>query len=97
MKVSNMTGKNGRAIPNQFIVATTTETYFQSYKSMIARYRRELNESGSEDYTVIELDEKYWDYSKTTSKYRNQFLGMTTQETKKAIKDGTIQLVDLNK
>ena len=45
---------------------------------------------------IITLDETYWDYSKTTGKYRNQFLGETKAETEKKIKSGEYQLVDLN-
>ena len=44
----------------------------------------------------IELDANYWNYSKTTSKYRNQFLNMTTKEIENAIKNGLITLTDLN-
>ena len=31
----------------------------------------------------IELDQKYWNYSNTTGKYRNIFLGETITETKR--------------
>lgn len=45
MKVKNMTGKNGRAVPNQFVIEDegrgalgnfTTRRVFQSYDSVIA-------------------------------------------------------------
>ena len=42
------------------------------------------------------LDKYYWDYSRTTSKYRNQFLSATTEETKQHIKKGTYKLTNLN-
>ena len=45
------------------------ETFF-SYGTIIA-----TKENG-----LITLDEKYWNYSKTTSKYLNQFLGHPTKE-----------------
>jgi hypothetical protein len=45
----------------------------------------------------IELDQKYWNYSNTTGKYRNIFLGETITETKKKIKSGEYILTDLNK
>jgi hypothetical protein len=61
--------------------------YFQSYESMIA-----MRKNG-----IIALDKTYWNYSVTTSKYRNMFTGLNTPDTKKAIKDGSIKLVDLNK
>jgi hypothetical protein len=82
MKVSQFYAKN------QFIIdGDNGETYFQSYDSMIAC----RNSNGS-----IMLDKKYWDYSKTTGKYRNIFLCETKKETEKKIKRGEYQLVDLN-
>ncbi len=90
MKVSNMTGRSGRAVPNQYIINTPGATYFQSYGSVIAKTTFEDGER------VVYLDETYWDYSRTTSKYRNAFLGLTTKETKARIDDGRIRLADLN-
>ena len=34
----------------------------------------------------VMLDEDYWDYSRTTSKYRREFLNEGTEETRKKIK-----------
>ena len=45
---------------------------------------------------ALYLDRESWDYSKTTSRYRNQFTGLTTAQTKAGIKDGSIILTDLN-
>lgn len=42
------------------------------------------------------LDKNKWDYSTTTEKYRNQFLGETKKETEAKIKSGEYALVDLN-
>jgi hypothetical protein len=42
------------------------------------------------------LDERYWDYSVTTGKYRNQFLGETKAETQAKIDSGEYILTDLN-
>ena len=42
------------------------------------------------------LDSYYYNYSRTTSKYRNMFLNMTTKEIEKGIKDNEIALVNLN-
>jgi len=87
LKVRNMTSpRSGNEVANQFIIDAKDGTYFQSYNSMIAK----------ETSKGLYLDEKYWDYSTTTSKYRNQFTGLTTAETKAGIKNGTIKLVDLN-
>tara|TARA_B110000211_G_scaffold231675_1_gene293675 strand:- start:1144 stop:1407 length:264 start_codon:yes stop_codon:yes gene_type:complete len=87
MKVSNMISKSGNNVSNQFIIKTDNETIFQSYKSIIAKIDNDNN---------ITLDSHYWDYSKTTSKYRNMFLNMTTNDIKKDIKLGNIKLDNLN-
>lgn len=91
MKVQNMTNDKGRAVPNQFILTDGEKVeYFQSYDSILAR--REYVPGGRKVY----LDEKYWDYSKTTGKYRNQFLGESIAETRKKIASGEYILCDLN-
>jgi len=38
---------------------------------------------------------KLWEYSTTTAKHRNQWLGMDTKEIKKRLKSGQIQEVEL--
>ena len=90
MKIEQMTGENGNQVKNQFIIYTSEATYFQSYKSIIVKTTFE------EGKRKVYLDKTYWDYSKTTSKYRNQFLGESTKEIKKKIKDGIYQLANLN-
>tara|TARA_B110000858_G_C17453303_1_gene315167 strand:+ start:93 stop:356 length:264 start_codon:yes stop_codon:yes gene_type:complete len=87
MKVSNMISKSGNNVSNQFIIKTDNETIFQSYKSIIAKIDNDNN---------ITLDSHYWDYSRTTSKYRNMFLNMSTNDIKKDIKLGNIKLDNLN-
>lgn len=86
-RVENMTGRNGNAVPNQFIIFVKNGVYYQSYSSLIAF--RGL------DGTVL-LDECYWECSTTTSKYRNSFLDENISETQKKIASGEYKLVDLN-
>ena len=87
-KVHNMTSSNGNKIANQFVIELgIDEEIFQSYKTIIA------HKKGAE----ITLDSDYWDYSRTTSKYRNAFLGENTDRTRQKIKDGTYKLTNLNK
>jgi hypothetical protein len=86
-RVENMEGRNGNAVPNQFILYTEKGSYFQSYKSIIAFIPR----SGK-----IQLDSHYWDYSRTTGKYRNQFLNETKKETQSKIDSGQYELTNLN-
>ena len=85
IKVSQFIGTNG-AVKNQFLIQTETSTIFQSYDSVIVK-----KENGK-----IYLDEKYWDYSNTTSKYRNQFLGEDKKQTQKKIDSGEYILTNLN-
>lgn len=90
IKVRNMFNNNGNHVPNQFIINDTgTGTkYFQSYNSVIVKQTK----------TKIYLDEHYWDYSTTTGRYRNQFLGDSgIAETRKKIADGSYILTNLNK
>ena len=87
MKVSNLTSNNGNQIANQFeVIADNGDRFFQSYESIIVK------KSNGKIY----LDETYWNYSRTTSKYRNQFLGESTKETQAKIDNGTYELLDLN-
>ena len=82
IKVSNEWG-----VPNQFCIRTENGTYFQSYDSIIA-YR--------DNEGKITLDKISWDYSKTTGKYRNLFLGENKKETERKIKNGIYKLANLN-
>jgi len=91
MKVSNIINSRGNKVKNQFIVNDSEFTLFQSYDSVIVKTTFEEGER------VVYLDEVYWDYSKTTSKYRNEFLGDTSKEVKEKIASGEYRLTDLNK
>lgn len=92
-KVSNQWG-----VPNQFLIETTENgnpvKYFQSYESTIVKQIYD-----NVGYGVVEtfIDENYWDYSKTTGKYRNLFLNETKAETLKKIKSNHYHLTNLNK
>ena len=104
MKVRNMTSSNsGREIANQFIITDDNSMYFQSYNSIIAKKGALTIEEARKNPKIKDwkaystyLDEYYWDYSRTTGKYRNQFLGETKKETEKKIASGEYKLVNLN-
>ena len=73
---------------NQFIVTDDDGTeYFQSYSTIIAK-----RAPGGR----VTLDRDKWDYSKTTGRYRGQFLGENKVETLKKIKSGEYRLDNLN-
>ena len=86
MKVKNMTSPQGNKVANQFLITNNGDEYFQSYRSMIAKRAK----------GKIYLDEYYWDYSVTTGKYRNEFLGEGIAETRKKIASGEYILTELN-
>lgn len=88
VKVRNMKSSNGNAVANQFEIETDDATYLQSYNSIIAKRMV----SG-----VIYLDEYYWDYSVTTGRYRNMFLGENKGVTQMKIDSGEYILTNLNK
>ena len=90
MRVSNMTGHNGNKVANQFIIYDSEYTAFQSYNSIIVKT---CFEDGKRQ---VYLDNDKWDYSTTTGKYRNLFLGETKKETEAKIKAGIYKLADLN-
>ena len=110
MKVYNLESpRSGRTVANQFIIEEEggimgnfiKRQTFQSYDTVIAtittwnpedcKHRKDVS------HVDIVLDENHWNYSKTTSKYRNQFLRETTEETKRKIKEGIYKLENLNK
>jgi len=79
--------KSGNPVNNQYIITDDVGETFQSYRTLIARKEYEGK---------IYLDESFWNYSRTTAKYRNQFLMENTEDTKKKIKSGEYILTDLN-
>jgi hypothetical protein len=88
MKVKNMTSAKGNKIANQFIIVDdNNDQTFQSYNSVIAK---KIHNG------LVYLDSYFWDYSVTTGKYRNQFLGEGIADTRKKIEQGVYILTDLN-
>lgn len=90
IKVEQMTSpRTGAPVSNQFLIHTKEGVYFQSYNSIIA-FR-------PYDNRPTQLDSYFWDYSKTTSKYRNEFLGESTAETRAKIESKEYIFTNLNK
>jgi hypothetical protein len=65
IRVENFVNDNGNKVPNQFKITTPDGQFFQSYDSIIVFEDRNVNITLGRD----------WDYSRTTGKYRNIFLG----------------------
>ena len=87
-KVRQMKSAKGGSVANHFIIETNRYTFLQSYDSLVVRVHKR---SGR-----VSLDRKKWNYSKTTSRYRNLFLNATTKEIKFRIKTGEYKLRNLN-
>ena len=65
MKVTNLTSpRTGAKVANQYNIEANGVNYFQSYDTVIARYK----------LCYLEVTEDY-NYSRTTSKYFKQWLG----------------------
>jgi hypothetical protein len=86
IKVRNMISLNGNPVANQFIINTDYGRYFQSYDSIIA-FKRDGR---------VYLDRDKWDYSRTTGKYRNIFLGEDKKQTEAKIRSQEYTLMNLN-
>ena len=81
-KTYNLTTVSGKEVPSQLITDFDNGRVFISYNSIIAiKYKGK-----------IYLTDK-WDYSATTSKYRNQFLNEGIADTREKIKSGIYKLV----
>ena len=80
--------KSNNAIANQFVITIENgDQIFQSYNSVIA----------IKTYCgKVQIDKDYWNYSRTTSKYRSIFLNENTKETRTKIDNGTYLSTDLN-
>jgi len=85
-KVENMESVKGNKVFNQFVIYKWGVKYFQSYNSIIALYKN----------GKLYMDKTYYNYSRTTIKYRNMFTGLTSGQTMQKIKDGEIKLKNLN-
>lgn len=82
MKVRNLVGNSGRAIPNQFIIKDDNRKVFQSYDSTIVEVK------WHSDFCEVNVGHD-WDYSRTISKYFKIFLMDEEVETiKKQLRKG---------
>lgn len=89
-----MSSPRGGLVANQYIIQTEHGEYFQSYSSVIAFIPNQAQREHG-DMKIV-LDEKYWDYSTTTGKYRNMFLGESKADTQRKIDSGEYLLTNLN-
>lgn len=86
VKVTRMTGRTGRPVKNQYVIDTNRGSIFQSYATLVA-FREHVTHH-------VTLDRCYWDYSRTTLKYMNKFLGESTQTIRDKIRSGAYTVVE---
>lgn len=86
MKVRQLVNNNCNPAANQFVLNDGETEYFQSYDTIIAKYK-----DGK-----ITLDNNALNYSRTTSKHLFIYLGMNRKEIEAEIKTGLIKLENLN-
>jgi len=86
MKFGNFKKIKNYYVKNQFIIETGKGTIFYSYNTKIVAIIE----------NQVYLDEKYWNYSRTTIKYRNMFLEESGKEIERKIKKGIYLLANLN-
>lgn len=79
--------KTHQPVKNQYKIYIEGGVLFQSYNVIIA---------AKMDNGAVFLDANYWNYSRTTGKYRNKFLGEYIEYTREQIKNGTYKLTNLN-
>ena len=80
--VRNMTTNGGNDAPNQFIISFDKARIFQSYQSVIVLEKEWQIYLGQD-----------WNYSNTTTQYRNEFLGENTAETRKKLESGEYKML----
>lgn len=80
--------RSGSPVANQIRIWIDEGVVFQSYQTIIAF----APYAGKK-----QLDRDGYNYSRTTMKYLNEFLGHDMKETRRRIEAGEYELVDLNK
>ena len=92
MRVYNMkSAKTGKAVANQFVIEENGKAWFQSYKTIIAKYelRENSDGSGKHGHIIIDNGESFIpennedEFSRTTCKYLAKFIAMKTGNTVK--------------
>jgi|TARA_R110002012_G_scaffold319201_2_gene539045 hypothetical protein len=94
MKVENIKSNRGNKVPNQFVITSETPEgnkveYLQSYETIIAK---KIYDHLGCDVVETFLDKRAYNYSVTTARYRNIFLGISGKD----FKASNYILTDLN-
>jgi hypothetical protein len=90
-RVEPLIANSGKPMNNHFMIVETTENgisrTLQSYKVLVCR---------KDELGTVDVDKLWYDYSRTTVKAICLFLGITSKELHKFVKDGIFGKVDLN-
>jgi len=86
IKTYHLKTNQGNNAANQVVIGNGQESTFQSYQTIIAHFDSDGN---------VTLDKSY-PYSRTTSRYLNQFLNVTSKERDKYVESGFYKIADLN-
>lgn len=86
--LAKMLDAKGNPNKNQLLLNSKEGVYFQSYNTIIAF----KGFSGE-----VELDYKYFNFSRTTIIYCNKFLNEKSGDILKKVQNGTYKLINLNK
>ena len=84
----NLVNNRGAAIAHHIIIT-------DGHNSILSSYGVNIAQKNGETGNVI-IDKRYYQYSKTTSKYLSAFLNSNSKEIAKNLKDGVYQFGNLN-
>lgn len=91
LRIENLSSYNGNTVPNQFLIETKQNIYFQSYNTIIVKFNKKSKE--------ISISKKF-NESLTTSRYTRYFLKEietfsldSEKEVLEMIEKGNIKLV----
>lgn len=87
MSIRQLETPRGTPAQNQIVVSVKQWSIFFSYSVPIAAI------NGASNW--IALDADAWNASRTTARYRNQFLGFNTREARRRIQNNSIQVLNL--
>lgn len=81
--ISQLINSRGNPAMNQFVINSNNKTVFQSYESIIC----------VKDQGKTFLNSEKYQYSKTTSKHLNIFLGIDSKTLKNNVKTGLYSVI----
>ena len=78
--------------PNHIVIYVKGGKYLQSYDKIIAF----VNEPREGESRKVYLDKEYWNFSKSTARHRNSFLGLSNSYVNDAVRNNVFIMKNLN-